>query len=404
MEIEKVIHELVTETDSKIVMLVADGLGGMPLLPDGKTELESANMPNLQKIVPHCSVGLLEPISPGITPGSGPAHLGLFGYDPIQANIGRGVLSALGVNFDLRHGDLCARINFCTIDKSGKITDRRAGRIATDENKRICKKILDNIKLPQGVELFLVTEKEHRVALILRGRKFYEALADTDPQKEGLEPLLVTACDPQAGKETAGILNDIIAQVKNILADEQKANMVLLRGFAEFKKFTTMHDKFKLRCLALATYPMYRGLAKLIGMDVNWQITSAEEQMNELEKQWNNYDFFFIHIKGTDSSGEDGDFQRKVKVIESIDEIIPKILKLKPEVFIFTCDHSTPAKMKGHSWHKIPALILASNCRPDRVDRFDEYTCRKGCLNGLYSKDLMPLALAHSNKLMKFGA
>lgn len=404
MEIEKVIHELVMQTSSKIVMLVADGLGGLPLLPDGKTELESANMPNLSKIIAHCSVGLLEPISPGITPGSGPAHLGLFGYDPIQANIGRGVLSALGVNFNLRHGDLCARVNFCTIDKTGKISDRRAGRISTDENKRICAKILANIKLPHGIELYLVTEKEHRVALILRGMKFYEFLSDTDPQKEGLEPLPVTACDPSAGKTTVDLLNNIADQVKQILADEPKANMILLRGFAEFQKYTTMADKFKLKCLALATYPMYRGLAKLIGMDVNWDIASAKEQMDELEKQWNNYDFFFIHIKGTDSSGEDGDFQRKVKVIESIDEMIPSILKLKPDVFMFTCDHSTPAKMKGHSWHKIPALLYASNCRPDRISKFDEYSCAKGSLNGLYSKDLMPLALAHAGKLMKFGA
>lgn len=404
-KIHSVIDDLAEKSSSKIVMLVADGLGGLPMTPDGKTELETASTPNLDKITPHASIGLLDAVKAGITPGSGPGHLGLFGYDPLETNIGRGVLSALGVNFDLHHGDLCARINLCTIDADGKITDRRAGRIATEENERILKKVLDNIVVPDDVELFLLTEKEHRAAMILRGRKFYEDIADTDPQKTGLAPLDPEPKDAEAGKATIELINDLIAQIRKILADEPKANMMLLRGFAEHTQYTTIEERFKLKSLAIAAYPMYRGLAKLIGMDVNWDIKTMEDQMDLLEKEYDNYDFFFVHVKYTDSAGEDGDFDRKVSVIEEIDtKIIPRILKLNPEAFVFTCDHSTPAKMKGHSWHRVPALLYADLCRPDRMNKFDEYTCRCGSLTGRDTKDLIPLALAHAGKMAKYGA
>ena len=399
----QVYHDLAIKTDSKIVMLVMDGLGGIPLQPDGKTELETAKTPNINKIAPHSTLGLFEPVAPGITPGSGPGHLGLFGYDPIDSNVGRGVLSALGINFPLKHGDLCARVNFCTIDKDGKVTDRRAGRIPTEVNQRIAKKILDQIKVPAGIEFFFETEKDHRAGLILRGKKFYENICDTDPQRTGLEPLEPKADDPK-GDETAAILKDIVAQIKTILADEEKANMVLLRGFAEYKSFPSIEEKFKMKSLALATYPMYRGLASLIGMDVNWDISTKEEQLAELQKNWDKYDFFFIHIKYTDSAGEDGDFQRKVQVIEDTDSMIPHILNLKPDAFIITCDHSTPAKMKAHSWHRIPTLLYSHLCRPDRLERFDEAHCLKGGLNGYESKYMLPIAMAHAMKLNKFGA
>lgn len=399
-----VYEDLAIKTDSKIVMLVMDGLGGIPLQPDGKTELETAKTPNINKIAPFSTLGLLEAVMPGVTPGSGPGHLGLFGYDPIEANIGRGVLSALGVNFNLQHGDLCARVNFCTVDNDGKVTDRRAGRIPTDVNQRLAAKILDSVKPPAGVQMFFVTEKDHRAGLILRGKQFYEHIQDTDPQRTGLAPLEPVADDPQKGAETVSIIKDILSQIKSVLAEEDKANMVLMRGFAEYKQFPSIEDRYKLKSLALATYPMYRGLASLIGMDVNWDISTKEEQMEELKKQYDNYDFFFIHIKYTDSSGEDGDFQKKVKVIEETDAIIPQILNLKPDVFVITCDHSTPAKMKAHSWHRIPALVYAQNCRPDRLEKFDEAHCLKGGLNGYESKYLLPVAMAHAMKFNKFGA
>ncbi len=404
MEVKTIIDDLAVKTGSKIVMLVADGLGGLPLSLDGKTELETAKTPNIDKIASASSMGLMEAVYPGVTPGSGPGHLGLFGYDPIVCNMGRGVLAALGINFDLKDGDFCARINFCTIDSESKITDRRAGRIGTDINERLCEKLRTGLKAPNGVELFVETVKEHRAVLILRGKKFYSDIADTDPQVLGVLPLDPEPSDKKAGENTIEILKDIIQQAKKILSDEDKANMILLRGFAEYVKYPTIEERFKLKSLALASYPMYRGLAKLIGMDVNWEISSMEEQVAELKNQYENYDFFFVHFKYTDSSGEDGDFDRKVKMVEQVDSFIPQILDLNPDVFILTCDHSTPAKMSAHSWHKIPTMIYSKLCRPDNISEFGERSCLKGSLNGYNSKDIMPLALAHAMKLKKFGA
>jgi len=404
MEVKTIIDDLAVKSDSKIVMLVADGLGGLPLSLDGKTELETAKTPNMDKIAPTSSMGLMEAVYPGVTPGSGPGHLGLFGYDPIACNMGRGVLAALGINFDLKDGDLCARINFCTVDSEGKITDRRAGRIGTDINERLCEKLRTGLKAPNGVDLFVETVKEHRAAIILRGKKFYADIADTDPQVLGVLPLDPEPIDKKTGEDTIEIIKNIIEQAKQILSDEDKANMILLRGFAEYTKYPTMEDRFKLRSLALASYPMYRGLAKLIGMDVNWEISTMEEQITELKNQYDNYDFFFVHFKYTDSSGEDGDFDRKVKMVEKVDSFIPQILELNPEVFVLTCDHSTPAKMSAHSWHRIPTMIHSKLCRPDKIEVFDEISCLRGSLNGYNSKDIMPLALAHAMKLKKFGA
>jgi len=404
MDRKNIIDELSVKTDSKIIMLVMDGLGGIPLQPDGKTELETAHKPNLNKIAPRSSLGLFDSVAPGVTPGSGPGHLGLFGYDPIGSNIGRGVLSALGINFNLEHGDLCMRINFCTIDSDGKVIDRRAGRIPNEECERLCAKLNEKIKMPQDLQLFINPVKEHRASVVLRGKDFYADIEDTDPQATGLLPLEPIAKDPEAGADTIAILQDIICQAKSILADEQKANMILLRGFAEFRQFPSMEERFKLKSLALAAYPMYRGLAKLIGMDVNWEVKTLDDQLSELEKQYDNYDFFFIHIKYTDSSGEDGDFARKVKVIEETDKAVPRMLKLNPDVFIVSCDHSTPAKMSAHSWHPVPTLIYSDLCRPDGLPEFDESNCRLGSLSRYESKEILPIAMAHAMKLKKFGA
>ena len=367
MDRKKIIDELSVKTDSKIIMLVMDGLGGIPLQPDGKTELETAHKPNLNKIAPRSSLGLFDPVAPGVTPGSGPGHLGLFGYDPIESNIGRGVLSALGINFDLEHGDLCMRINFCTVDSDGKVTDRRAGRIPNEECVRLCAKLNEKIKMPQGLKLFINPVKEHRASVVLRGKDFYADIEDTDPQATGLLPLEPVAKDTEAGAETIAILQDIIAQAKKILSDEQKANMILLRGFAEFRQFPSIEERFKLKSLALAAYPMYRGLAKLIGMDVNWDVKTLDDQLDELEKQYDNYDFFFIHIKYTDSSGEDGDFARKVKVIEETDKAIPRILKLNPDVFIVSCDHSTPGKNERAQLASSTDIDLQRFMSPGRI-------------------------------------
>jgi len=345
---EKVLKNLISKNDSKIVLLVMDGLGGLAEKTGGKTELATAKTPNLDKLAAVSSCGLLDPIGPGITPGSGPAHLALFGYDPITSNIGRGVLSALGIDFDLKQGDLCARANFATIDPSDTVLDRRAGRIATELNTELCTRLRSQIKVPDKYKLFIETEKEHRAALILRGPDLNENIAETDPQKTGLKLIPPQAQQPEA-ENTSALLIDILKQIKEILKDQPKANMLLLRGFAQYHPCPTIKEKFQLNSMAIAGYPMYRGLAKLVGMALTPPPHDDKESIQLLKENIAKYDFFYVHVKKTDSYGEDGNFAAKVKVIEETDKLIPAILKMKPDVLAVTCDHSTPATLKAHS-------------------------------------------------------
>jgi len=400
---DEILKDLIIKNDTKIVLVVLDGLGGLSIKEGGATELGAAKTPNLDKLAFKSSCGLMYPIAPGITPGSGPAHLALFGYDPVEYNIGRGVLSALGIDFDIKKGDLCARVNFATIDKQGKITDRRAGRISTEENRRLCKKLRENIKPKEGIEVFIETEKEHRACLILRGEGLGEHIPDTDPQQEGIEPIEAKATETNSQK-AAEIVGEIIKQSRQILKDEDMANMILLRGFANFHSYPTVEERFGLRAFAIASYPMYRGLAKLVGMKLAPATQTEEEEVETLKKNFEEYDYFFVHFKKTDSYGEDGNFQAKVKVIEKVDRLMPDIINLKPDVLIVTCDHSTPAKLKSHSWHTIPVLLFSEHVRQDKLKKFDEFNCRCGSLSGLHSVDLMTLALANALRLKKFGA
>lgn len=399
----ELLESLIIENNTKIILLVIDGLGGLPLEAFGKTELETAKTPNLDKLARYSSLGLLDPVAPGITPGSGPAHLALFGYDPVKSNIGRGVLSALGIDFDLNRGDLCARANFATIDNNGLVTDRRAGRISTETNNQLCKLLTEKIDVPQENKLFIKTVKEHRAVLILRGEGLADNIADTDPQKTGLKPLIPQPTAPKAQK-SALIFTDILRQTQNILKDQPKANMMLLRGFANYHPYPTMKERFKLKSLAIAGYPMYRGLAKLVGMDVTPPTKDLEESIKVLKKNLTNYDFFYIHVKKTDSYGEDGNFKDKVKEIEYVDKLIPKILHLKPDVFVVTSDHSTPAKLSAHSWHPNPLLLHSQYCRQDGLENFSESSCAHGSLGLQPSVNLMPLMLANALKLNKYGA
>ncbi|MEA3560426.1 MAG: 2,3-bisphosphoglycerate-independent phosphoglycerate mutase [Candidatus Omnitrophota bacterium] len=393
---------LINKNNSKIVFLVMDGVGGLPLKEGGKTELAAANTPNLDRLAGSSICGILDPIMPGITPGSGPGHLALFGYDPLRHNIGRGALSALGIDFKLKEGDVCARINFATMDGDGKIVDRRAGRLDTEENRRLCEKLRKNIKI-ERVELFIETVKEHRAVLVLRGEDLDGHILDTDPQKNGLLPLDPVATTKNA-KKTRDIVQQIIQQAKSSIRNEKPANMILLRGFARFKTFRSMEERFGLKALAIAQYPMYKGVARLIGMDIAPQPQDLEEEIKLLKDNLDKYDFFFIHFKKTDSSGEDGNFNAKVKEIEKIDRLIPGILKLQPDVIIVTADHSTPAKLKGHSWHPVPVIVHSQHCRADDVKRFDEISCIKGGIGRMPAFNLMNIALANALRLKKFGA
>jgi len=395
------IRQISVVSPSKIVMLVIDGLGGLPDAKTGKTELETARTPYLDHLAKKGVCGLIDPVSPGITPGSGPGHLALFGYDPLRFIIGRGVLEALGVRFELTKSDVAARGNFCTVNDEGLITDRRAGRITTDKCAELCT-LLGQIKL-EGVELFVLPVKEHRFLLALRGDGLAAEVSDTDPQQTGVTPNMALATEPQA-KHTAHIVNTFINEASEILARHHPANMILLRGFSKLPDIPSMHEIYKLTPAAIASYPMYKGLAKLVGMKIFNADSGINEELNILAHYYGEHDFFYIHVKEADSAGEDGDFKRKVRVIEQVNSALFRLFDLKPEVIIVTGDHSTPALLKGHSWHPVPVLLCSQWCRPDDVKEFSESACISGGLGRLPATDIMPLAMANALKLTKFGA
>jgi len=386
---------------SKIVLLIIDGVGGLPHPETGKTELESARKPNLNRIARDSLCGLIDPVSPGITPGSAPGHLAIFGYDPVKYNIGRGVAEALGIDVKLKPDDIAARGNFCTVDDQGIITHRRAGRISTDKNTVLCR-LLNNIAI-EGAEISVLPVKEHRFVLILRGEALSPELTDSDPQQLGLAPKKVEALSPQAQK-TARIVNEFVSQARSIVQVDTSANMVLLRGFSRRPDIPSISKIYKLKPAAIATYPMYRGLARLVGMQVLPGGESITEQLNSLRRYYADYDFFFVHFKSTDSRGEDGDFQAKVQAIEELDNALISLLSLDPDVLIITGDHSTPATLAMHSWHPVPFMLKSKWCRPDNVAEFSERACLAGGMGRFPATEIMPLAMANALKLDKFGA
>ena len=394
-------RELAITNETKILLVVMDGLGGLPRTSDGPTELEAAHTPHMDALAVRAICGMSTPVAPGVSPGSGPGHLALFGYDPLEYQIGRGVLEALGIGFELQRDDLAARGNFCTLDERGLITDRRAGRIPTEVGARLCEK-LRAIHLP-GVETFIEPVKEYRFVLVLRGPELYDGLTETDPQQTGKPPLPVEPLRPEAAR-SAELLNQWLSEARQILADEHPANGCNLRGIAKDPGLPHMPDVYQLRCGAIATYPMYRGVAKLAGMDVLPTGSTIEDEVETLKAHWADYDFFFFHVKKTDSTGEDGDFDAKVAVIEHFDRVLPEMLALGPDVVIITGDHSTPAVWKAHSWHELPVLLWSQYVRPDPVAQFGERPCMAGGLGHIHHTDLLPLAMAYAGRLNKFGA
>jgi 2,3-bisphosphoglycerate-independent phosphoglycerate mutase len=395
------IKELSKTTSSKIVMLVIDGMGGLPDTQSGKTELETAVTPNLDALASNSICGLTDPVGPGITPGSAPGHLALFGYDPIRYRIGRGALEAMGIDYPLEPGDLAARGNFCTVNKEGLITDRRAGRISSEQSVKLCQ-LLNNIVI-DTVAVLALPVKDHRMALVLRGENLSPDISDSDPQQTGVAPLRVMANSISA-QRTADIINEFLDRAKDILADCSPANMLLLRGFDGKPQLPSMSEIYKLKPAAIASYPMYRGLARAVGMEILKTGAAIEDEVATLKQNYDNYDFFFIHIKETDARGEYGDFVAKVKALEHIDKIIPEIVGLRPDVIVVAGDHSTPSMIKGHSWHSVPVLIYSERCRPDNVTRFSEGDCLLGGLGRIPATDIMPLAMANALKLNKYGA
>jgi 2,3-bisphosphoglycerate-independent phosphoglycerate mutase len=401
MDIHTLTRELQLDNGSKIVMLVADGLGGLPMHPGGLTELETAKTPHLDALASLGVQGASIPVKPGIAPGSGPGHLALFGYDPLQYLIGRGALEATGIGFELQPQDVAIRCNFCTIDDQDRITDRRAGRISSQESAPLAIS-LRKIQIP-GIEIFVEPVKEHRFVVVFRGEGLGGNVADTDPQLTGVKALEPVAQNPQSQK-TAEVAKEFLRQAKSILAGHPKANFHTMRGFAAKPQLPSYQEVYGLRAAAIAVYPMYKGLARLVGMDIVGNAQSLEEQIDELAANWDRYDFFFLHFKYTDSTGEDGNFSEKVARIEELDSVLGRIQKLNPNVLIVTGDHSTPSYLKSHSWHPVPTLLVSDCCRPDPHSTFNETTCITGGLGHFEAQYLMTLALANAGRLGKFGA
>jgi 2,3-bisphosphoglycerate-independent phosphoglycerate mutase len=395
------IRSLVVSNTTKIVLLSLDGLGGLPRPETGRSELETARLPNLDALAGAAACGLLRHVAPGITPGSGPGHLGLFGYDPLAYQVGRGVLEALGIEFDLRAGDVAARGNFCTVDAGGRITDRRAGRIPTEVCIRLTER-LRSIRLP-GVEVLVEPVQEHRFVLVLRGGGLSGRLSETDPQALGTPPLPVRALEPAAAR-TAELVNAFVDEARRRLADAAPANMVLLRGFDKLPELPRFPEVYGLRAAAIAAYPMYRGLAKLVGMDVLKTGRTYADEIATLREHWQAYDFFFVHYKDTDKAGEDGKFDAKVDALERFDAFVPSVRELGPDVLVVTGDHATPSVLAGHGWQPVPVLLWSRYCGADPVAAFSERACAAGTLGTLPAHHLMPLVLANALRLTKFGA
>jgi 2,3-bisphosphoglycerate-independent phosphoglycerate mutase len=392
----------------KIVLVVADGLGGLPLEPGGKTELEVARTPNLDACARDGLCGLLTPILPGITPGCVAGHLALFGYDPLEYRIARGVIDALSINFPVEPGDIAIRASFCGVDAAGMLVtsfdDRKATRLATERCLALCH-LLASIRIP-GVQIFLEPIREHRFVLVLRpeaqNESYGDALNDTTPVAVGKTILQTVARDPES-QATAKVLNAFVTEASKILKDQMPANMITLQGFGRVPKLPPMSELFGLRCLAAAVYPVYRGLARLVGMDVVDCGTNLGDQVESLKAYRDSYDLLYLHHKYPDSAGLDGNFAAKVEMIERLDEEIPRLRNLNAEVLIVTGDHSTPSKLRTQSWHPVPTLLVSRTARPDRVAEFGEEACLRGGLGQFQAKHLMPLALAHAGRLRRVG-
>ncbi|MEW6600402.1 MAG: 2,3-bisphosphoglycerate-independent phosphoglycerate mutase [Nitrospirota bacterium] len=404
MNMQALIKPLIQKNGSKIVYIVLDGVGGLPI--NGRTELEAAVKPNLDALAVESACGLHTPVAHGITPGSGPGHLGIFGYDPVEYQIGRGVLEALGLGLEIRKTDVAIRCNYATL-KNGVMADRRAGRIPTDVGKKLTERLQSEIKQIDDAEIILAAGMEYRFAVVMR---FPEPLApdaaminDTDPQKEGKAPLpLVPQSD--SARSVVKVAEKFISTVADILKNEEKANFILTRGYSNMPHIPNFDEAFGLNAIAIATYPMYRGLARLVGMYTPVVEGTVEDQIKFLKEKYNDYDFFFLHIKKVDSYGEDGNFEGKAARIEEFDALLPEILKLNPAVVVVTGDHSTPCLMKGHSWHPVPVMIRSPFVLGRTSTRFSERECLKGELGILPAANLMPLTLAHAGRLKKFGA
>lgn len=394
------LKDIARETPGKIVMLVVDGLGGLPLPETGRSELETANLPNLDALARRSAAGLTTPVGTGITPGSGPGHTALFGYDPVKYLVGRGVLEALGLGVELAEGDVAIRCNFCTVDDDGTIVDRRAGRISDKQAGALVEQ-LGQIEAP-GVRLSLYQGKGHRFVLVLRGDGLGTDVAETDPGTTGLPPVPAAALS-DGSQRTAEAVGAFVAAATKLLSGQANANMVLARGYSKVPDWPSMGDAYRLRPAAIAAYPMYRGLASVLGMEVLSTGDNFDDELDTLEGAFSRHDFFFVHYKPADAAGEDGDFQAKVLALEELDARIPRMLALGADAVVVAGDHSTPAIAASHTWHAVPLLVHSKLTEGDGVPEFTERACAMGSIGRIHATGVMTLAMANAGKLQRFG-
>ena len=407
MNLDALYSKLLVKTNAKLALIVLDGLGDLATGgPESSTPLEAAHTPNLDAITQDAAQGRMIPVAPGITPGSGPGHLGLFGYDPLEFQVGRGVIEALGLGIDLKPGDVCARANFCTLDAKGIVIDRRAGRIATEICEELCDILSKKIKKIGDTQVIIKAGKEHRFVVIFRGKGLEGPLTDSDPNREGLRIATVKPTDAKSArqKKAAKLVADFYAAALPLLAKKKPANGFLMRGIAHQPAIPTFDERYGLRAAAIAVYPMYKGLAQLVGMTKIEGPQTIAEQFERYVAEYDNYDYFFIHYKYTDKAGEDGNFEAKKKAIEDLDAALPILLQKKPDVLAITGDHSTPVAMKGHSWHPQPVLLTSACSGSDKLDRFTETGANMGSLGVFEAKYLMRLMQANAKMFDKFGA
>ena len=387
-------------TDSKIVLLVVDGLGGAPHPDTGKSELETAALPNLDALAGRSAAGLTTPVMSGITPGSGPGHMALFGYDPVKYLMGRGVLEALGIDVELGPGYLAARGNLCTVDADGNIVDRRAGRIPTAEAAPLVE-MLDEIEVP-GVATDVYPVQDYRFVLVMRGDGLDDKVSETDPQMVGVQPLEARALNG-ASEQAAAHVRTFIAAAGEVLGGREYANMAMLRGFSLLPELPDFGERYSLNPGAVAAYPMYRGLAKVAGMRVIPTGMTFDEELDTLEAHWDEHDFFFLHYKPADAAGEDGDFYGKIRTLEALDACIARLVDMQPDALVVAGDHSTPAILAAHSWHSVPLLVNSKWTKGDGIDAFTERACVSGSIGRIPATEVMMLAMAHAEKLLKYG-
>ena len=407
MNLDALYSKLLVKTNAKLALIVLDGLGDIATGgPDSSTPLEAAHTPNLDALTQNSAQGRMIPVAPGITPGSGPGHLGLFGYDPLEFQVGRGVIEALGLGIELKAGDVCARANFCTMDAKGLVTDRRAGRIATEVCEELCDILSKKIKKIGDTQVIIRAGKEHRFVVIFRGKGLEGPLTDSDPNREGLPIAAVKPTDAKSAKQkkAAKLVADFYAAALPLIAKKKPANGFLMRGIAHQPAIPTFEQRYGLRAAAIAVYPMYKGLAQLVGMEKIEGPQTIAEQFERYVAEYDNYDYFFIHYKYTDKAGEDGNFEAKKKAIEDFDAALPILLQKKPDVLAITGDHSTPVAMKGHSWHPQPVLLNSACSGSDKLERFTETGANMGSLGIFEAKYLIRLMQANAKMFDKFGA